>query len=141
MKVMTIDPVDHIGVLLVDDESIRGITLEGYDRNLQLWTLMNKEDPNVVVFEHFALRAKSAMQLVGNTFVTCEVIGVLKLYCQLHKQVKLVELQPGNKEYCGFSSKPSDPRYKEITMMEGQRISEHVRDTYRLYNFYRLFKS
>ena len=51
----------------------------------------------------------------------------------------LIELLPSCKEYCGFSSSPKDPRYKDIHMYKDEKITEHVRDTYRLYSYYKLF--
>ena len=144
-KIITVDPGDHIGFLVVDyDEvnninvSIEGCTFEGDNRNLQLWQALNKYKPNLIVFEQFALRANVAKKLVGNKFITCEVIGVIKLYCQLNN-IDTFELLPSVKEYCGFSSNPKDPKYKDIKIIDNQKITEHVRDTYRLYSYYKLF--
>ena len=94
--------------------------------------------PDTVVFEQFVLRAKSATKLIGNKFITCEVIGVIKLYSQLNN-IPLIELQPVNKEYCGFSSNPKDPHYSIINC-NNQKITEHVRDAYRLYCYAKLFR-
>ena len=140
---MTIDPGDHVGVIIVDGEAsdgntIKGITLEGEQRNKLLWQLFEEYKPSEVVFEQFALRANMAQKLVGNKFITCEVIGVIKLYCQL-KNIKPFELLPSSKEYCGFSANPKDPKYKIITILDNQKITEHVRDAYRLYSYYKLF--
>lgn len=137
---ITIDPGDHIGIIshYISENIYMGITLEGDDRLCNLWDYLERTNPKTVIFERFALRAKSAQKLVGNTFITCEVIGVIKLWCQLNN-VKYVELLPSSKEYCGFSSHPKDPRYQEIQMVAYQKITEHVRDAFRLYNYYRLF--
>ena len=154
MKVMAIDPGDHIGVVIAQTFSIgepkkdrdkeylaRGITIEGNDRNVQLWELLEAEKPDIIVYESFALRGDIAKHLVGNKFVTCEVIGCIKLYFQLKNKssnIKLIGLLPSSKEYCGFSDSPKDPQFKNVEMMEGT-ISEHVRDAYRLYRYYKLF--
>ena len=154
MKVMAIDPGDHIGVVIAQAFSIgepkkdrdkeylaRGITIEGNDRNVQLWELLEAEKPDIIVYESFALRGDIAKHLVGNKFVTCEVIGCIKLYFQLKNKssnIKLIGLLPSSKEYCGFSDSPKDPQFKNVEMMEGT-ISEHVRDAYRLYRYYKLF--
>ena len=154
MKVVAIDPGDHIGVVIAQTFSIgepkkdrdkeylaRGITIEGNDRNVQLWELLEAEKPDVIVYESFALRGDVAKHLVGNKFVTCEVIGCIKLYFQLKNKssnIKLIGLLPSSKEYCGFSDSPKDPQFKNVEMMEGT-ISEHVRDAYRLYRYYKLF--
>ncbi len=144
MIILTIDPGDHIGVLLIErdvndnDLYNMGRTLVGDNRNFQLWRYMCAVRPDLILYERFALRANAARKLVGNTFITCEVIGVIKLFSQLY-DVKLVELLPSCKEYCGFSSNPKDPRYQEIFMYQNEKITEHVRDTYRLYSYYKLF--
>ena len=156
MKVVAIDPGEHIGVVIAQTFSIgelkkdldseysaRSITIEGDNRNIQLWRLLEAEKPDIIVYESFALRGDIAKHLVGNKFVTCEVIGCIKLYFQLKNEslnIKLVSLLPGSKEYCGFSDSPKDPQFKNITMIEGT-ISEHVRDAYRLYRYYKLFGS
>lgn len=137
--IMTIDPGEHIGVLIVHNDAIYGMTLEGDSRNKSLWTMLNENKPDEIIFEQFALRASAAKKLVGNKFVTCEVIGVIKLYVQLNKNVIAHELLPSVKEYCGFGSNPKDPHYKKIKMLRGQKITEHVRDTYRLYRYWKLF--
>lgn len=138
MKIVTIDPGDHIGVVIAEDNKVTGTTLVGDDRNLQLWALLFKTKPDLVIYESFALRQNAAQKLVGNKFITCEVIGVIKLYSQLC-DTKLISQVPGTKEYCGFSSNPKDERYKAIAMVPGERITEHVRDAYRLYSYYKLF--
>lgn len=136
--IMTIDPGEHIGVIIAGMNKIYGITLEGETRNEKLWHLLMTYRPDTIIYESFALRASVAQKLVGNKFITCEVIGVIKLYCQLDEQDPIV-LQPASKEYCGFSSSPKDEHYKEIKMLDNQKITEHVRDAYRLYNYAKIF--
>ena len=147
MIIMTIDPGDHIGTLVVELDSdgntllTLGRTIEGDNRNCELWKYMHDMKPDKIIYERFALRAGAAQKLVGNTFITCEVIGVIKLFSQLYDIGKdnSIELLPSCKEYCGFSSSPKDPRYKDIYMYKNEKITEHVRDTYRLYSYYKLF--
>ena len=85
MIIMTIDPGDHIGTLFVGLDSsgntisILGRTIEGDDRNCELWKYMCNIKPEKIIYERFALRAGAAQKLVGSTFITCEVIGVIKL--------------------------------------------------------------
>ena len=118
MIIMTIDPGDHIGTLVVELDSdgnaliILGRTIEDDDRNYKLWKYMCNIKPDKIIYERFALRANAAQKLVGSTFITCEVIGIIKLYCQINDIVP-IELLPSCKEYCGFSSSPNDPRYKD----------------------------
>lgn len=147
MIIMTVDPGDHIGTLVVELDSngkelcILGRTLEGDDRNHKLWRYMCEMRPDLILFERFALRANAAQKLTGSTFITCEVIGVIKLFAQVYeyKPNELIELLPSCKEYCGFTSNPKDPKYRDIFMYKDEKITEHVRDTYRLYSYYKLF--
>ena len=142
-KILTIDPGDHIGTLRVMIDNIFntsyiGHTIQGDNRLQELWQMLNEYQPDEIVFERFALRANAAQKLVGNTFITCEVIAVIKQYVQLNN-VKCIELLPSTKEYCGVSSSPKDPKYTIIKFDDSEKISEHVRDTYRLYSYYKLF--
>ena len=138
--VMVIDPGDHIGVVIAENGVVGALTIDGDNRNAKLWGLLCHYQPSTIVYESFALRANVAQKLVGSKFITCEVIGVIKLYAQLKPlEVTLKALLPSVKEYCGFSSNPKDTHYTEIQMLDDQRITEHVRDAYRLYSYYKLF--
>lgn len=142
-RTIVIDPGDHIGIIYIGEHkdepiNIEGTTIEGDDRLRKLWSLLKVMKPETVVFERFALRANAAQKLVGSTFITCEVIGIIKLYCQINDIVP-IELLPSCKEYCGFSSNPKDPHYLDITLAPQEKITEHVRDAYRLYKYYKLF--
>ena len=144
-RIISIDPGDHIGIVCctysIDNPmSVKGTTFEGCDRNMKLWNLLNDFNPDVIIFEQFALRPGMAAKLAGNKFITCEVIGVIKLYVQLNKDVCLIEQLPSTKEYCGFSSNPRDDEYKHIQLINrDEKITEHVRDAYRLYRYWLLF--
>ena len=139
MKTIAIDPGESIGVVLRIDKEVHGCTITTDLRLRRLWAILTAEKPAAIVFEEFALRQSAASKLVGNKFVTCEVIGVIKLYAQ-KAGCLLVPLIPANKEYCGFSSNPKDPHFREITMMHGEKITEHTRDAYRLLKYAELFK-
>lgn len=136
--ILAIDPGDHIGCVWEDEGKVYGQTLETDFRLNYLWHLMLKLNPKVVVYEEFALRQSAAQHLVGNKFITCEVIGVIKLYCQL-SNTPLIKLTPANKEYCGFSDSAKDPAFKVIECVD-LKITEHVRDAYRLLRYAQLFK-
>lgn len=136
--ILAIDPGDHIGCVWDTGEKVYGRTLETDSRLWQLWNLLHDLEPDVIIYEEFVLRQSAAQHLVGNRFVTCEVIGVIKLYCQL-TQTPLIKLAPAQKEYCGFSDSARDPAFKVIDCMD-QKITEHVRDAYRLLRYAILFK-
>lgn len=145
-KIITIDPGDHIGILMTtkihDKDHYVGRTLYGDNLHLQLWQLLHEFNPHTIVYERFALRANKAASQIGSTFLTCEVIGIIKLYVQnTLPKVKLFELQPGNKEFCGFTASRKDPAYEKIEMYNKEAITEHVRDTMRLYSYWNLFQN
>lgn len=139
MKVIAIDPGESVGLVMVTDGHVLGRTLQGEDRNVKLWSIMQSFCPDVVVYESFALRQSAAAKLVGNKFITCEVIGVIKLYCRL-KMLEPIVLTPSTKNYCGFSDRPYDPEFKNIALPGDEKITEHTRDAYRLYRYAKLFK-
>lgn len=135
---MAIDPGESSGIVLRAQGRVLGKTITGPNRLLDLWRLLQVYMPDVIIFEEFALRASTANKLIGNKFITCEVIGVIKLFASLHKR-KLIPLKPANKMYCGFTANPKDPAFKEITL-NGEKITEHVRDAFRLLRYGELFK-
>ena len=140
MKVVAIDPGESIGLIVEGENETVGRTITGQyvDRLKELFTTLCTVQPDIVVYEQFALRQSAAAKLVGNKFITCEVIGVIKLYCELYK-VRIIALLPMNKEYCGFSSNPKDAHYLKINM-NAQKITEHVRDAYRLLCYAKMFE-
>lgn len=136
---VAIDPGESIGMVIRTDNRVWGMTITGNDRLYALWDILNLWKPEHIIFEEFALRQSAANKLVGNKFITCEVIGVIKLYAQMH-ETPLTPLIPANKEFCGFTSNPRDPHFKEITMSADEKITEHTRDAYRLLRYAELFK-
>lgn len=139
LSIIAIDPGESIGFIWHKNGQVWGETLKGDERLINLWMELLHKMPDTIIYEEFALRQSAATKLIGNKFITCEVIGVIKLYAQL-KGVQLISLAPANKEYCGFSSNPKDPKYREITMLYEQKITEHTRDAYRLFKYAELFK-
>ncbi len=139
---VAIDPGESVGVVYQlkkeDWQAPGGFTFTGNDRLKSLWNLLQILKPDIVIFEQFALRQGVANKLIGNKFITCEVIGIIKLYCAIN-HVEIIELLPSAKEYCGFSSNPKDERYK-IIEMGTQKITEHTRDAFRLLSYAKLFK-
>lgn len=138
-SIMAIDPGESIGIVARSSEKVYGMTITGEFRLRYLWNLLLDKKPKTVVFEEFALRQSAAKQLIGSKFITCEVVGVIKLYAQLSGCL-LVPLIPANKEFCGFSSSARDPHFQGITMVGGEKITEHTRDAYRLLRYAELFK-
>lgn len=139
MRIIAIDPGESVGVVMRTDTKVFGTTITEAFRLRRLWSLLEVNKPDIIVFEEFALRQSAANKLIGNKFITCEVIGVIKLYAQV-RGCPLIPLIPANKEYCGFGSNPKDPHFREITMLDSEKITEHTRDAYRLLRYAELFK-
>ena len=139
MIIAAIDPGESVGMVTRVGTKVHGTTITTPLRLRRLWNILYTINPEVIVFEEFALRQSAANKLVGNKFITCEVIGVIKLYAQM-TGCSLIPLIPANKEYCGFSDSPKDPHFKEIEMAAGERITEHTRDAFRLLRYAELFK-
>lgn len=146
MGIFAIDPGESIGLIWIDDScqaenspyDVWGCTLKD-DRLTALWEEFTFRQPRIIIYEEFALRQSAATKLVGNKFITCEVIGVIKLWADLN-HIPTVALRPLDKEFCGFSSNPKDPHFQSIKMLYGQKITEHTRDAYRLYKYAELFR-
>lgn len=139
-NIIAIDPGESIGITYRDVHGkLWGLTLTGERRLQDLWRLLTSCGFSRIIYEEFALRQSAAKKLIGNKFITCEVIGVIKLYAQIANS-KIISLHPGDKEYCGFSSNPKDPHFREISMWPNQKITEHTRDAYRLLRYAELFK-
>ena len=139
MIIVAIDPGESVGMVARIGAKVYGATITTPLRLRRLWNVLHSIKPDVIVFEEFALRQSAANKLIGNKFITCEVIGVIKLYAQM-EGCPLVPLIPANKEYCGFSDNPKDSHFKEIEMNAGEKITEHTRDAFRLLRYAELFK-
>lgn len=139
MNLVAIDPGESIGMVWGDGYKTIGTTIKGDRRLSELWYTLKEIKPDLVIFEEFALRQSAANKLAGSKFITCEVIGAIKLFCQLNS-VPMCPLLPVTKEYCGFSSNPKNENYRQVVMPSGEKITEHVRDAFRLLSYAKLFE-
>ena len=138
-SILAFDPGESTGWCFRDSEGkVRDGTLP--KEHTKVAHAIESTMPHIVVIERFNLYPQMAKSLAWNSFYPCEVIGVIKLYAQLNKYVHLVEQLPSTKEYCGFGSNPRDEEYKNIQLInKDEKITEHVRDAYRLYRYWILF--
>lgn len=98
--------------------------------HLEVWNgldyLHNLYPDLIVVFETFHLYAGHANSLINNSFYTCEVIGVIKLFCMLNN-LKCIGQAPSCKKYSGgLDSKWSSLPHK----------SEHSKDAYLHFKYF-----
>lgn len=96
-------------------------------------TIINVMKPDVVVVERFNLFPGMAKTMAWNTFYPCEVIGVIRLVCQLNN-IKMVEQAPGVKKFAGPFEADWD-EFKE-RLMKTNKVTEHVKDAYLHYKYY-----
>lgn len=135
MSVIALDPGNSTGWCLRDDNGklIGGTVGESHK---DVWRLLCKYMPDVVVFETFQMYPGKAQKLIWNTFYPCEVIGVIKLW---HDEInfesgKIVGLQPSVKKFALANSELD--LWKTVERVGGQPATEHMRDAVRLLRYY-----
>lgn len=124
------EPSDEIAQIAeIKSEIVEGGTV---GRNhMEVFNLLSRIRPDVVILETFALYPGKAKSLAWNSFYPCEVIGVIKLwvmtqyiqgYC-----VQQVEQAPSVKKYAGGLRE--DWQYFQHNMLK-EKVTEHVKDAY-----------
>jgi len=102
MKLIALDPGETTGVAVFEDVEL---ALSFQDRLglSDMWGLLISQRPDVVACEEFRLRAESARSLVGSTFFTIELIGVIKLYCAIYKCILIMQSPACAKGLIGYA--------------------------------------
>lgn len=134
-KVIALDPGETTGYFVKRypencHRLTEGIVVEGgtVGRNhLEVFNLLDRVAPDVVILETFALYPGKAKSLSWNSFYPCEVIGVIKLWLMLHPEVIKVEQAPSVKKYAGGLRE--DFQYFQHYLLK-EHMSEHVKDAY-----------
>ena len=143
MSVIALDPGNSTGWVFRDDAGkLIGGTIG--ECHADVWVLLERFDPDVVVFETFQMYPGKAQHLIWNTFYPVEVIGVVKLWHMLHdmktdaggyiRPRKLVGLQPAVKKFALSTSEKE--LWKTVERENGQPATEHLRDAVRLLRYY-----
>jgi len=124
MTILSIDPGESTGWVtwLSGADRLQGGTIK-HNRK-QLWNLLTTIQPAIIVFEEFVLYPTHAKSLIWNTFYTCEIIGIIKLYVDLTPNVKLVKQSASNKKYSG--AKSSDELWQSLI----GKTTNHTFDAY-----------
>ena len=136
MRVVTIDPGNSTGFLCSewkDGEPImhKGLTIREENAHRRVFAALELVQPDIVVYETFQLYPNKAQHMQWNSFFPCEIIGVVKLWAAI-RGVKLCGLQPSVKKFAGVG--PRD--WMTIATDEGEKLTEHVRDTLRLFTYW-----
>ena len=128
--IMALDPGNSTGWVLRDsDNNLIGGTIS--ERHHDVWELLDKWHPDILIYETFQMYPSKAQKLIWNTFYPCEVIGVIKLWAQLNKPEALIGLQPSVKKFALSNSERDLWR-----TVKGAPITEHTRDAVRLLRYY-----
>lgn len=82
--ILAIDPGDTSGYALFSTENQLLIKYDAVKFTpLGLFDLMNNLQPERVVYERFSLYAHKAESQINSEFYTVQLIGVIRLYCEL----------------------------------------------------------
>lgn len=87
----------------------------------EVYILMEDLHPDIVVYESFNLYPGKAQKLIWNSFYPCEVIGVIKLVCQIWG-TEIVKQAPPVKKYAG----PLPKMFVDLSRTE--KLTEHSKD-------------
>lgn len=115
--ILAIDPGETTGMMLLREGVCFPVTVfkdEGLCRYLDV---LESLTPSMIVIEKFHLSPSKAKDLAWNTFHTCEVIGIVKLYAE--KTHTPITLQT-----------PSNKAFAKIDDMCPLKCSRHEKDAY-----------
>lgn len=126
MILLAIDPGNSTGwSLFATDEPNKPILLAvDVDKYtpLGLYQVMAEREPDIIVYERFALYATKAESMINNDMYPAQLIGVIKMYAE-YFNVKLIEqtAQQGKAIW-------KDDKLKKFDFYDN---SEHTRDSIR----------
>lgn len=139
MSVIALDPGNSTGYVFRRNpgDDLYGGTIG--ENHLDVWNLLNHYKPDVIVYETFQMYPGKAQKLIWNSFYPVEVIGVIKIWYKLRKEmgfdIQLVGLQPSVKKFALANSELE--LWKTIRICDvGGKATEHTRDAVRLLRYY-----
>lgn len=133
MSVIALDPGNSTGWVFREEEDGKIIGGTVGESHKDVWRLLSKYLPDVVVFETFQMYPGKAQKLIWNTFYPCEVIGVIKLWASVF-DCTIVGLQPSVKKFALAASEVD--LWKTVERVDDQPATEHMRDAVRLLRYY-----
>lgn len=131
MKYISIDPGETVGYSIWEEDKRLA---QGEKDALDFLTMLEGiiEEIDLIIYEEYALRRSSAKAMIGNEFVTPQVIGVIK-WIAYKGRVKTVKQTPAQKEFF------TNDKLKKLGLYDrGQR---HSRDSVRHALYYQFFTS
>lgn len=94
-----------------------------------IYDLIDTLKPNTIVYETFQLYPSRAQKMSWNSFYPCEVIGIIKVLA-VKQNCRLVGLQPSVKKYA------TAPTWENVQLVDNGKVTEHMRDAWRLFDYY-----
>jgi hypothetical protein len=132
MRCLVVDPGESSGWIFEDESGqLQGGTVK-LDR-WGFWKMLHHLRPQRIVFEGFKLYPGFAKSLSWNTFYTCEMIGLLKLYAEMNS-AEIVAHSAAQRKYGG--AKTSDEAWRRIQDI-GVNVTNHTFDAYMHYCYYK----
>lgn len=119
-SILALDPGESTGwcYLNIFDQMKAGTAPKDHEAVMRL---IQDLQPNRVVYESFNLYPGKAQKLIWNSFYPCEVIGVIKLVCQI-QGIPVVVQAPPVKKYAG----PLPQKFVDLSRTE--KLTEHSKD-------------
>lgn len=133
MKILALDPGNHTGWVAYDTntKALMGGTIG--ETFLGVWKPLCKAD--VIVYETFNLYPGAAKHLTRNEFYPCQVIGVIRLFGEINKDVKLIKQSPSVKKFAGGLDEVWE-KAKQTSELVGYTVSEHTKDAFLHLKYY-----
>lgn len=133
MKILALDPGNSTGWVLYDTDTkkILGGTLG--ESFIEVWRRLDFVD--VIIYESFNLYPGAAKHMTRNEFYPCQVIGVIRLYGEMHKNVELVKQSPSVKKFAGGL----DEVWETVKRISGPTmtvVTEHTKDAFLHLKYY-----
>ncbi len=130
-KILALDPGESTGWVAYSDNQIGGGTIK-LDR-VGVWSLLTSEEWDIMIFETFSLYASHARTLIGSTFYTCELIGIIKLVASLRPRTNIREQGAHVKKYSGASTRDEEWR---VIKTHSPGTTGHTFDAYQHLMYY-----
>lgn len=131
-SILALDPGESTGWCFLDrDDNMQAGTAP--KSHLKVAELIDRLDPDVVVYETFNLYPGKAQKLIWNSFYPCEVIGVIEYKCMFKRMLstgggceecrpQVVKQAPPVKKYAGSLPK------KFVALSRTEKLTEHSKD-------------
>lgn len=119
-SILALDPGESTGWcwLNIYDQMKAGTLPKNHESVLRL---IQEFQPDRVVYESFNLYPGKAQKMVWNSFYPCEVIGVIKVVCQI-RGISITAQAPPVKKFVG----PLPQKYIDLSRTE--KLTEHSKD-------------